>query len=382
MRKFMAAMALTAMLPLTFAQAEETLFIAKGMLSPAQAQDMAAAFEEALGETVCVTFEEETGKTLTQSLPSGAGLAVLTAPQAAALARADRLLSLDGYVPALEQMERAYTQACVMDEQLMFAPLKVKQRMMAVRRDGFEAVNMGYLLDNRSHPVWYPAEFVQALDEMAVMNRPGMDVWRPGEEDLPWLSALLCCASELEYMEEGTGACAVDAQEMERALEWMEDMLRAELIREAKDREEALSRFIGGETAVFIDWTQEESRQYAEAIREGEILLRAYPTFAGAPLHAGELVVLCILRGEEAKNEPLRRAAADVLARIGEKETLWQRGLYSDGARVLPLYAAQEYGATLCRLLLDAAGGVIAGEEEASLAAQRMDRAMRTAGLK
>ena len=377
----MAAMALTALLPLTLAQAEGTLYIAKGTVSPAQAQDMAKALGEELGETVRLTLQEETGETLAQSLPAGAGLAVLTAPQAAALARAGLLLPVDGCVPSLEHMERSYTQACVMDEQLMFAPLMAKRRVMAVRRDGFEAVNMGYLLDNRSHPVWYPAEFVQALDEMAVINRPGLDIWQPGEEDLLWLSALLCCASELEYMEEGTGACAVDEKEMERALEWLEDMLRAGLISEAKDREEALSRFMAGETAVFIDWTAEESTVYAEAIREGEILLRAYPSLTGTPLHAGELVVLCVLRGEDMQNERLRRAIAGLLARAGEKATLWQRGLYSDGARALPLYAAQEYGATLCRLLLDAAGGVIAGEEDARLAAQRMDRALRTAGL-
>lgn len=278
-------------------------------------------------------------------------------------------------------MAQELVDACVLDEQLMLAPLFARRHVMAVRPERFQAVNMGYLLDGRAHPVWYPSEFVQALDEMALLDSPGMDVWPPQDDDPLWLEALLQGMGDLNLLEPLTGAYGADEQRLEDALEWMEDMLRAGLITAAAGREEALERFLAGETAVFLDWTAAESEQYAQEIKREEILLRPYPNLGGGKRHACELVVLCAFAaGDEQEDEQSRQAIAALFEAELTEAAPWRRSVYDDGAQCLPLLGVKEYGATLKALLCEAARAVIAGEEDARQAALRIDRAMQTMG--
>lgn len=263
----------------------------------------------------------------------------------------------------------------------MLAPLLARRRVMAVRPERFQAVNMGYLLDSRAHPVWYPSEFVQAMDEMAVLDCPGMDVWPPQEGDSLWLEALLQGVGGLSFVDPVSGGYAADALGLEDALMWLEDMLRAGLFTAQQDREAALERFIAGETAVFPDWSEADSALFADEIRREEILLRPYPALGGSQAHAGELVALCAFAsGNEQTDALARRAVVAVYEAKPEGDAFILRGVYDDGIAYLPLLGAQEYGATLRALLCEAVSGVIEEGESAAMAARRIDRAMRTMG--
>ena len=383
MKKLIVVLSLLIVITLTAARAEISLYIAEGTVSSAQAEMLRRRIEEALGEPVGAILQEDTGESVSQMVLGGGApdLAVLSAEQGALWARERMLLPLDGCVPELGRMAKEITDACVFDEQLMMSPFLVCRRMMAVRPDRFQSVNMGYLLDERAHPVWYPSEFVQALDEMALLDSPGMDVWLPEEADSLWLEALLQGVSDLHLADAETGAYAADVSSLEDAFEWMEDMLRAELIRAAEDREDALGRFLAGDTAVFVDWTGALSETYAQEIRQGEILIRPYPSIGGAQRHVCELVVVCAFCSpDEQENVKLRQAAAALCGAQEEQFLRWRRGLYDDGAACLPPLDIREYGATLRMLIVQAARDVIAGKMSGEQAAHRIDRAMRTMG--
>lgn len=383
MKRFIIVMTLLMTAALSGARAEFSLYAAEGTISAAQAQTLAGVLKEALDQEVELILEEETEERISQRVFAGdaPSIAVLDAQQAAIWARTGMLVPLDGCVEGIEHMAQELVDACVMDEQLMLAPLLAHRHVMAVRPDRFQAVNMDYLLGSRAHPVWYPSEFVQALDEMALLDRPGMDVWPPQDDDPLWLEALLQGVGDLNLLDPLTGAYAADEQGLENALEWLEDMLQAGLITAAADREEALERFLDGETAVFPDWTAAESKRYAQEIRQEEILLRPYPSLSGGQRHACKLVVLCAFStGDEQEDAQSCRAVAAVLGADLPEAAAWRRSVYDDGAQCLPLLGAQEYGATLKALLCDAARAVISGEEDAQQAARRIDRAMRTMG--
>lgn len=383
MKKLIIVMTLLMTVVVAGARAEFTLYAAEETVSKAQAQAMADALSEALEQEVELLLEEQTGERISQRIFAGHAprIAVLDAQQAALWARTGMLVPLDGCVKALGRISQEFVDACVLEERLMLAPLLTNKHVMAVRTDRFQAVNMGYLLNSRAHPVWYPSEFVQALDEMALLSSPGMDVWPPQDEDSLWLEALLQGVGDLNLSDPSTGAYGADGKALEAALEWMEDMLQAGLITTAQDREEALDRFLSGETAVFPDWTAAESERYAQEIRREEILLRPYPSLTGGQRHACELVVLCAFStGDEQEDEQSRQAIASLLEAELPESALWRRSVYDDGAQCLPLLGAQEYGATLKALLCEAARAVIAGEEDAQQAARRIDRAMQTMG--
>ena len=238
---------------------------------------------------------------------------------------------------------------------------------------------MGYLLDSRAHPVWYPSEFLQTLDEMALAKGAGMDVWAPEPGEMIWLEALLQGVSGGRFIDETTGAYGMEEEELALALEWLKEMLSAGLIETAQSREEALERFVSGETAVFADWTAEESERFAKAIKEEEILLRPYPSLAGTRRHAAQMTVICVFASEDEQDNAFSRRAVSLLLSSGE-DTLWQRGLGDDGAPYFPLTGAEACGATLRSLLCGEVHSLMEGETSAEDAAGRITRAMRTAG--
>ena len=381
MKRIIAAIALIFTVSWSAAKAECSLFIGEGTISRVQAQALAERIEKTLGTQASLFMQEETGEGVAMRLRAGdmPCIAVLSAEEAARWAREGLLLPLDGCVPEIERMAPALVEACVQDEQLMAAPLSAQRRMLAVRPDGFQAVNMGYLLDSRAHPVWYPSEFLQTLDEMALAKGAGMDVWAPEPGEMIWLEALLQGVSGGRFIDETTGAYGMEEEELALALEWLKEMLSAGLIETAQSREEALERFVSGETAVFADWTAEESERFAKAIKEEEILLRPYPSLAGMRRHAAQMTVICVFASEDEQDNAFSRRAVSLLLSSGE-DTLWQRGLGDDGAPYFPLTGAEACGATLRSLLCGEVHSLMEGETSTEDAAGRITRAMRTAG--
>ncbi|MBR5224566.1 MAG: extracellular solute-binding protein, partial [Clostridia bacterium] len=306
-------------------------------------------------------------------------VAVLSAEAAAHWAREGLLLPLDGCLDAIGNIPQEFADVCAADGQLMFVPLAAQRRMMAVRPDGFQAVNMGYLLDSRAHPVWYPSEFLQALDEMALVDAPGMEIWPPQQEDALWLEALLQGIGGGEFADETTGAYVMEEETLTHAFEWLREMLSAGLIETSESREEALARFVSGETAVFADWTAQESERFAQAVREGEILLRPYPSLTGTRRHAAQLTVVCAFASQNEQENALYCRAAALFGAAGADE-LGERRLGEEGTQRFAMTGTMPFGATLRMLLCGEARRIIKGETDAESAAGRITRAMRTAG--
>ena len=385
LRKLFAALALMLAFTVSIAQADRVLYAAQGTLTPKQAREAAALLEEVLGEPFALVMQEETGESLAHLVMEGSApaLAVVPVQEALPWAREGMLLTLDGCVEGFARVAGALADACVVDEQLIAAPLFAVHRQMAVRADLMQEAMMGYLLDRRAHPVWYPSEFVQALDELAMLNEAGMDVWLPEAGEALWLEALLQGVSGMRLADEETGAYAADADGLNDALKWLEDMLRAGLIGAAEDREAALERFLSGETAIFPDWTAAETAAHADAIREESILLMPYPSLHGSPLRAAELVALCAFSSGEEEEDALLEHAVGVLCEAEHASRIFKkREILDDGAQWLPLLETLAYGPTLRALLSRAAGAVITQEAKAAEAAQQVDRAMRTLGAK
>ena len=380
MKKLITALALMLMMTTAAARADRVLHVSGGTVSRQTAQEIAAHLEKVTGEAFLLDLQEETGMSLEQRIMAGEApqLAVVPVGEALVWAREGMLLPLDGCMPEFAHLAQPLADACVVDEQLMAAPLFARHRRMAVSVRHMEAARMEYLLDARAHPVWYPSEFLQALDELAMQGSCAMEVWAPQEGGELYLEAMLQGVSGLCLIDGETGAYAGDGELLSDALGWMEDMLSAGLIEAAQNREEALSRFLEGETAIFPDWTDVDSAENAQALDERRIVLMPYPSLSGSPLRAAELICVCaFLSQEEAENALLSRAAAALCGGEGAQALFGERMMNEDGAKWLfPMEAAQG-GATLRALFSGAACAVIAKEETAQSAASRIDRAMR-----
>lgn len=380
MKKLFAALALLLVALAAGAQAERTLYVAQGTISAEQARGIAALLEAEMGESFALRLQEETGESLDALVMDGCApqLAIIFAPQAIPWAREGLLLPLDGYVTQVGRMAQPLVDACVFDEKLMIAPLITYRCQMAVSPVRMAETGMGYLLDRRAHPVWYPSEFVQALDEIAIRCAPGMAVWPPQEGNTLFMEALLQGVSGMSLADVETGAYAADVADLEDALTWIEDMLCAGLITTAESREDALDGFLSGETAIFPDWTAADSAAHAEEIEKEEIMLLPYPSLDGVQMRAVELVGVCAFDGGGAQESALLRRAVSLITGESAQQLLGPRGVLDDGAHWLPLLPMLDYGPTLRTLLAQAACGVILGETDAGEAARSIDRVMRT----
>ena len=219
-------------------------------------------------------------------------LAIVFAREAGPWAKAGLLARLDG-----DEQEG----------QLYVLPVLVHERMMAVRAQCMDAAHMAHLLDARMYPAWVPMQVLQALDELAMQGGAGMEIWPPQEGNTLFLEAFLQGVSGEWFPPEAWSVREMDAMALKNALTWLSDMAGAGLIDAAENREAALERFISGETAIFIDWSDAESKAYAKEIRDGEIVLVPYPNAAGIPQRAGRLVSVCAAEGPA--GQEARRAA-------------------------------------------------------------------------
>lgn len=382
MRKLFAAAALMLTFASTGAQADYMLYAAQDTLTPGQAQEAVAQLEKTLDAPFAWTTQEETGKTLTQLVMQGCApqLAAVPVHMARAWAQEGLLLPLDGCVEDFERTTAVLAAACVVDGQLMAAPLFAEHRQMAVNADLLREAMMGFFLDRRAHPVWYPSEFVQALDELSMLGGAGMDVWPVREGGSLYMEALLQGVTGMRLVDTKTGGYAAGEDALYEALCWMEDMVRAGLIGTTANRETALARFLDGETAIFPDWTAEDTQENSDAVNREEIVLLPYPSLSGSPVHAAQLTVLCAFSSGKKETDALLKRAVQVLCAQAQ-QLFPAREIYDDGAPWLALLPVHTGGATLRALFADAVDRVTAQQTGALEAAQQIDRAMRTLGF-
>ncbi|MFR2494153.1 MAG: hypothetical protein ACLTBF_00025 [Christensenellales bacterium] len=81
--------------------------------------------------------------------------------------------------------------ACVQDESLFMLPLVARHRQMAVNRRLMEKRRLDSMTNPIEHPLWYPMEFDQILEEFALADHPAMEIWPAEPENSGALEAML-----------------------------------------------------------------------------------------------------------------------------------------------------------------------------------------------
>ena len=355
---------------------EIEIFAAKGAMQEETVLRLAALAQEAYPQAQWrVTFEEDVGLTLRELvLADRAPQVALCAPQEAMVWAREGLLSpLEGRVPALSMMAPEVVDACVLDETLYMAPLIATHRCIAVNAELLVARGMGYLLDARAHPAWVPSELYQAMEEVTLAGALAMELWQPQPENAAAVEALVQALYGGTLLEPDSG-------EMVAAMTWLRDMVKSGWIAQVESRETALAHFMAGETLIFLDWTDEEERLYAERLAAGGIDLvpLAYPSAQGRTVRSFDLVGAAVFAGTDAQAVALARQAVSIWAEDERSGgALGERGIWADDAVWLPLLSAQNGGGTLRSLFCEAVRATLSGEQTPQNALRQIREVMQ-----
>ena len=361
------------------ARAELRLFIGKDTLNETQTHALAKMLETQLQDAVAWDRQQgEAGFSKRMLDGDAPHLAILHADEIVQWAEAGMLTPLDGLMEDLDTVDETIIGACVTDERLFAIPLGMRQHTMAVDPSWLEKIRMGYLMDERMYPAWNYAQVLQLLDELALKGDAGLEIWPPEEEHVLCVEALLqgVCGS---WFEDGaTEAASVNLERMTDGFVWLEEMVEAGLIDVTESRDAALESFIGGETAIFIDWTPEESRRYAEALEAGSIRLLPYPSVSGIPFGAAQVICLIVPAcGDEEAAQQARRAAA-LLGSGGYAQRILGEALHgTQETQWVISMSTLKGGATLRALFAQAIAEILWEDMPAKEAAQRIGRAMQ-----
>lgn len=368
--------ALMLMLPLASGAAQEgmRLYVQEGAIEEAQALGLLALLSE---DGAQWTLMQE-DRTLSELVLCGEtpDLAICEPAWALPWAKEGLLVPLQMHISSQQRMQRQVIGQCVYQEALFMVPLIAHHRQMAVNVDLMEDMGLSYMLDSQTYPVWYPAQFYQIMEEFLIHDRVVMDVWRAQMDNSAPLEALTQAVFGGMLLSEDGKTCTADSMNMRAGLQWLADAIDDELIGYCSAQEEALARFVSGETAIYIDWTKALEKRLAQTMQETgmEIAVRPYPAAVGLPVRSFELVGVCAFAsGDDVQDARLARACA----RLHEaaQEVLGARGIWQDGC-VWPASLDAGDGATLRSLLCEAMSSMIEGGETAQSAMARVQAAM------
>ena len=149
---------------------------------------------------------------------------------------------------------------------------------------------------------------------------------------------------------------------MQASLEWLRDRVRGGLIARVGSREEALTHFLNGETALFMDWRTGDERRCARELEKNgvELLTMPYPSSTGFVIRSFELTGVCVAAG--ANSALAMRAAALWHEDAQEQRALGECGIWKYDAVWLPEIDATQKGLTLRRLMCEAIESALSGE--------------------
>ncbi len=374
MKRYMVGlMAAFMLLFISGAAAQETmrLYVQEGALEEAQMQRLLALLDD--DRTQWTLIEDE--QTLRELVLAGDApdLAVCAPAEARPWAKESMLLALQTHIGSQQRLQRQVLDQCVYGEELFMAPLIACHRQMAVNGRRMDEMGLGYMMDSQTYPVWYPAQFYQILEEFLLHDAVALDVWPPDAESSAPLEALTQAIYGGMLLGEDGETCQAQSAAMCAGVQWLADAVDDEMIGYCNTREEALERFLRGETAIFIDWNTEVEAQAAD--RMSQISIRPYPSALGLPVRSFELVGVCAFSsGDAARDARLVQACTRVYE--GAQDVFGPRGIWEDGAIWLPDLDAADGGATLRSLFCAAMNRVMQQGEQAEAALQRVQTAM------
>lgn len=383
MRVYAAGLAAVLMLLLCIAGAAAQdamrLYVQEGALEAAQIRQVLALLGQA--DAPWTMMEDE--RTLREMVLAGEtpDLAICAPGQVRPWAKEGMLIELQRHIPGQQRMQRQVLDLCVQEEALFMAPLKARHRQMAVNRSAFDALGLGYMLDQQTYPVWYPAQFYQILEEFMIRDGTAVDIWHAEMDSSAPLETLIQAIYGGMLLSEDGKTCEAGSMDVITGLQWLCDAVDDGMIGYCKTQEEALARFISGETAIYLDWTDALAKRLEDVVeQEGmDLLTRPYPAAAGLPVRSFEVIGACAFQsGDAARDARLAQACAALHEHA--QELLGARGIWQDGAIWPASLDAHDAGATLRSLLCSALETVIEKGEPAGDALGRVQAAMVALG--
>ncbi len=366
MKKIMAALALLWVLCAGTAQAEVEVFFARGAMEEAKAHQLMELTERAFPEEEWTAVFEEEENLRDRVLSDRAPHAAVCAPgEAEVWAREGLLVPL--HVKMADKMQKEVLDACTVREKVFLLPLSAEHRQMAVNRRLLDQEHLGYMTGVQEHPVWYPAEFDQILEEFTLSGAPGLEIW-PAE---PGSSAALEALIQAIYG--GIIGADGDNRNVQAGLSWLRDRVANGMIGIVPTRETALAHFLEGKTAIFLDWMPQETAAHAEKMNGGELTVMPYPTSYGLPVRSFEVTGLCVFDSE--KQDLVKKAAEFWNEDPQAQRILGERAIWQDDALWLPVMTGEK--SILHGLFCAALNGVITGRTTPDAALYMLEEAMK-----
>ena len=186
------------------AQEAMRLYVQPDALEEGQAQRLLALLQtETEGAQWALVDQAETLRELVLA-GRAPDLAICEPAEARIWAQERLLLPLQTQIDGKMRIQRQVLDLCVQGENLFMAPLMASHRQMAVNVGRFEDMGLGYMLDQQTYPVWYPAQFYQILEEFLIRDEVAVDVWRAEMDNSAAIEALTqaiyggCCFRRME----------------------------------------------------------------------------------------------------------------------------------------------------------------------------------------
>lgn len=371
------AVALLLLLLISGALAQDAmrLYVQDGALEDVQIRQMLALLDQ---EDARWTMMEDE-RTLRELVLAGdlPDLAICAPAQVRPWAKEGMMLELQTHIGSQQRMQRQVLDLCVHEEALYMAPLKALHRQMAVNGRLFDEMGLGYMLDPQAYPVWYPAQFYQILEEFMIRDRIAVDIWHAELESSAPLEALTQAIYGGTLLSEDGKTCEAGGMGMITGVQWLCNAVDDGMIGYRENQEDALKRFLSGETAIYLDWTEGLGRRLESVIQEDELHLqiRPYPAAVGLPVRSFDLIGVCAFKsGDAARDARLTQACAKLHEHA--QEVLGPRGIWQDGAFWPASLDACDAGATLRSLFCSALEGVIEQGKPAHEALAHVQAAM------
>ncbi|MBR5560041.1 MAG: extracellular solute-binding protein [Clostridia bacterium] len=355
------------------AQESMQLYVHKGALEEGQVQRLLGLLRAEYEADDWTLMEDE--RALRELVLSGdlPDLAICAPGEARPWAREGLLVPLQEKISGQHRMQRQVLDQGVLGDEMFMAPLSAMHRQMAVNVSLFEDMGLGYMLDSKMYPVWYPAQFYQILEEFMIRDEVALDVWRAQADTSAAIEALTQAIYGGMLLSEDGGRATADDEAVQVGVQWLADAIDDGMIGYCETREDALERFWMGETAIFIDWTRRLQQQAKE--KGLEIAERPYPAAVGLPVRSFELTGVCAFSSGDAQRDTHLADACAMLC-DNAQDVLGSRGIWQDGALWPASLDADDLGATLRSLLCQALVGVIEERRDAGEALDRVQAAM------
>ena len=383
-RVWLRAMALAACLVMmataVSAQGIMRVYVSEGTMEEALAGRLTVLLGRAFPKTEFELLDRAEGSLRDLVLDDRAPqLAICSPGEAAVWAREGLLLPLQTHMEDQEKIAREILSVCVYDENLFMMPLTAHHRQMAVNVKLFEKHALGYMLDEIAHPVWYPTEFQQILEEFAIADMPALDLWHAAPEDAAPMEAMIQAIYCGMLLDEDGKTCTADEKSVHSGMRWMRDLIEGGAIGYVSTRAEALERFLAGETAIFVDWTKELQEKYAQQMKEAGMIIktRPYPSSSGLPVRSYELTGVSVFdSGDEKINALALQAAAFLHEDAQAQRLLSKREIFEDDSIWLWDLSASSHGATLRSLMCQAFEKIFEEKQEIAPALERIKAGM------